>query len=76
MHHYEFTISAISARLHPDHLSEPFLSALSTIAHTHESLHTFSAVSTMSIIAKIGRMMPMMPTGAPGVPAMSDSVRK
>ena len=48
---------------------------LFTMAQTHESLHTFSAVSTMSMIVKMGRMMPMMPTGAP-VPDMRERVRK
>ena len=52
-----------------------FLLLLFTMAHTQESLHTFSAVSTMSMMVKIGRMMPMMPTGAP-MPAMRERVRK
>ncbi len=50
-------------------------SCLFTMAHTQESLHTFSAVSTMSMMVKMGRMMPMMPTGAP-MPAMRERVRK
>ena len=45
------------------------------MAHTHESLHTFSAVSIMSITMKMGRMIPMIPTSQP-MPDMSERVRK
>ena len=48
---------------------------LLTMAHTQESLHTFSAVSIMSMIVKIGRMIPIIPTGAL-MPAIRERVRK
>ena len=51
------------------------LQSLSVIAATHESDHTFSAVSTMSSMVNTGRIMPIIATGAP-TPDINDSVRK
>ena len=51
------------------------VSSLSTIAHTQESDHTFSAVSTMSIMVYMGSMMPSTATGAPMLD-ISEKVRK
>ena len=45
------------------------------MAHTAESDPTFSAVSIISIIVKIGRMIPIMPRGAPKED-INDRVRK
>ena len=45
------------------------------MAHTTESDQTFSAVSIISIIVKIGRMIPIMPRGTPKED-IRDNVRK
>ena len=47
----------------------------SVMAATQESDHTFSAVSIMSMIVYIGRIIPIMATGAP-MPVINDMVRK
>lgn len=52
-----------------------YFMSLSTIAATHESDHTFSAVSIMSSTVNTGSMIPIIATGAP-IPDIRDSVRK
>lgn len=68
----------------PDNILKPMLEgnvlsiliiSFPTMVQTHESDHTFSAVSIMSMIVYIGRITPITATGAP-IPVISDNVRK
>lgn len=45
------------------------------MVQTHESDQTFSAVSIISIIVYIGKMIPISSIGAP-IPDIKDSVKK
>ena len=55
--------------------AKSFAIFLLTMAQTQSSDQTLTAVSIMSIMVKIGRMIPMMPMGAP-IPDINESVRK